>query len=203
MKTIDPSPFKYIGDLSQQDAALLGRYASTAQAALEFGVGGSTQIIAQAIPAGASFRSLDTDPGWIDATQEKLHRLGVGDRCQIAGYDEWVPDGARFDFIFDDGVDHLRRSFAFRTFPLLTVGGVLLFHDTRRLRDVQNVLALVEAFFDEIEYVSLNEHVEGVASNITVVRKKAKEPYVNWNFSEGKPLWAYGQGTVPEDFWRS
>lgn len=193
---------KYVGDLSKQDAVVLERYARNAYRALEFGVGGSTQIIAQTLPAEAAFWSLDTDAGWITTTQENLRRLGVGDRCQLRPYEDWIPTGIQLDFIFDDGVDRLRRDFAFRSFPRLAIGGVLLFHDTRRLRDVQNVLSVIEGFFDEIESVNFNERVDGVASNITVVRKKAKEPYVNWNAVEQRPPWAYGQGAVPDDFWR-
>ena len=192
---------KFIGDLSRHDAELLERYASSAHSVLEYGVGGSTQIIAQSLTDGASFLSLDTDSGWITTTGENLRRLGVEDRCRMIRYENWSPDATRFDLIFDDGADHFRRDFALRSFPLLEIGGVILFHDTRRLLDFQNVLALIEVFFEEIEHVHLNERVTGVSSNITAVRKKAKEPYANWNIVENKPPWAYGQGVVPEDFW--
>ena len=192
---------KYVGDLSRHDAALLERYASRAQSALEFGVGGSTQIIAQSIPDGVPFISLDTDPQWIAITRENLQHLGVENRCQLARYEEWLPDSSCFDFVFNDGVRHYRRDFALRIFPHLTIGGVLLFHDTRRPQDVRNVLALVEVFFEEIACVRLNEEIDGATSNITVVQKKIKEPYVNWNDVEDRPPWAFGQGTVPKDFW--
>jgi predicted O-methyltransferase YrrM len=192
---------KYVGDVSRQDATLLERYARGARSVLEFGAGGSTQIIAQALPKGASFLSLDTDPRWIATTRENLRHLGVENRCQLRRYEEWAPDTAQFDLIFDDGVGNLRRDFALRSFPLLTIGGALLFHDTRRQQDIRNVLALIEIFFEEIEHVHLNERADGLSSNITVVRKKSREPYVNWNVAEGRPPWAYGLGVVPEDFW--
>lgn len=192
---------KYVGDLSSQDAAVLARYARSARSALEFGVGGSTQIIAQALPEGAFFLSLDTDPAWIATTRENLRRLGVDHRCQLMHYEDWPPDAAQFDLVFDDGVGSLRRDFALRSFPLLAVGGAMLFHDTRRQQDVRNVMALVEIFFEEIEHVHLNERADGATSNITVVRKKTCEPYVDWNAAEGRPAWAYGLGVVPEDFW--
>jgi len=192
---------KYVGDLSRQDAALLARYARGARAVLEFGVGGSTQIFAQTLSEQASFLSLDTDPKWIAKTRENLRRLGVGDRCQLRRYEDWAPDTVQFDLIFNDGAGRLRRDFAFRSFPLLAIGGALLFHDTRRRQDIRNVLSLIEIFFEEIEHVHLNEHVDGASSNITVVRKKKREPYVNWNVVEGRPAWAYGHGVVPEGFW--
>jgi hypothetical protein len=193
---------KYIGDLSRADAALLARYAGNSRAVLEFGVGGSTQVIAQSLAEGSVFISLDTDPGWIMTTQENLRRLGVGARCNLRRYDEWPPaETARFDLIFDDGADHLRIDFALRSFPLLTIGGALLFHDTRRLQDVRNVSCLVETFFEEIDLIHLNERIDGVSSNITVIRKKAREPYADWNDTEARPAWAIGYGPVPEDFW--
>lgn len=192
---------KYIGDLSRQDAALLERYARGARSVLEFGAGGSTQIIAQALPEGASFLSLDTEPRWIATTRENLRRLGVDDRCQLLRYEDWTPDATQFDLIFNDGVGHLRRDFALRSFPRLAIGGALLFHDTRRQQDIRNVLALVDIFFEEIEHVHLNERSEGASSNITVVRKKSREPYVDWNAAEGRPPWAYGLDVVPEGFW--
>jgi hypothetical protein len=192
---------KYIGDLSRHDAALLEHYASSAQSVLEFGVGGSTQIIAQSISNEVPFISLDTDPKWIAITQENLRRFGVEDRCRLIRYEDWFPDACHFDVIFNDGVASFRRDFALRSFPFLTIGGVLLFHDTRRAQDVQNVLALVEVFFEEIACVRFNEHIDGMSSNITVVQKKIREPYVDWNVIEDRPPWAFGQGDVPEDFW--
>ena len=192
---------KFIGDLSRRDAALLERYARSAESILEFGVGGSTQIIAQSVPDRAYFLSLDTDAAWIETTQKNLHNLGVEGRCRFMQYEDWIPDERLFDVVFDDGIEPLRWEFALRSFPLLTIGGVLLFHDTRRPADVQNVLTLIARFSDEIQCVHLNEQIDGGSSNITVVKKKNKEPYVNWNIEENKPPWAYGQGDVPEDFW--
>lgn len=192
---------KFIGDLSAQDAALLARYASGARSVLEFGAGGSTQIIAQALCVGGSFVSIDTDPQWIATTRTNLRRLGVEDRCQFLSYDEWSPDATQFDLVFNDGLRNLRRDFAHRSFPQLTIGGTLLFHDTRRRLDVCDVTSLVEVFFEEIDQVQLNERFDGSSSNITSVRKKAREPYVDWNAAEGRPPWAYGRGTVPDEFW--
>lgn len=189
---------KYIGDLSRADASLLEHYASEAKRVLEFGVGGSTQIIAQSMRDGAEFFSLDTDPAWIALTQRTLKRLGVEQRVQMTAYDEWDPARLdNLDLIFDDGADLLRKDFAFRSFPALKVGGVMLWHDTRRSQDIQNVLDFIAHHFNQISSISLNES----GSNITVVRKKTAEPYVDWNLVEQRPSWAIGYGQVPEDFW--
>ena len=192
---------KFVGDLSRQDAEIIERYASHATSVLEFGVGGSTQIIAQAIPADSKFLSLDTNQEWIETTRTNLRRLDVEGRVRIGRYENWRSRKNRYDLIFNDGSKRLRREFALRSFPLLVQGGVMLFHDTRRADDVKNVTALVENFFEEIESVNLNERVEGKASNITVVKKKVKEPYSNWNKVEGKPRWAMGLAQAPESFW--
>jgi hypothetical protein len=79
--------------------------------------------------------------------------------------------------------------------PLLRVGGVMMFHDTRRPGDMRNVLDLVASAFLSVESVSCNaEH-----SNITVVRKKAPEPYVDWNLVERRSRWQVGQEEAPDD----
>jgi predicted O-methyltransferase YrrM len=198
---------KFVGDLSREDAELLERYASTARRVLEFGVGGSTQIIAQSVPAGATFVSLDTDPAWIAVTRDRLGKLGVADRCRFLPHDEaWLPAvtaaSPSFDLIFDDGVDHLRRPFALESWPLLEPGGFMLFHDTRRFGDVVNVAWVMQTYFTEVEDVYVNQRVGGVASNVSIIKKKVAEPYVNWNQSEDKPLWMYGGfGPIPEEFW--
>lgn len=196
-------PLKFIGDLSAQDSKIIETYARRASRVLEFGVGGSTQIIAQSISESTQFLSLDTDPAWIETTEHNLQRLGVQSRCSMMRYEEWAPaPGEHFDLIFNDGTPEQRLEFALRCFSHLRIGGFLLFHDTRGLHHIKNVTSVIEAFYESIGRVTFNEVVDGVASNITVVEKKVKEPYVNWNEVEGRPPWAFGHGTVPDDFWR-
>lgn len=196
-------PLKFIGDLSEQDAKIIEKYARNVNSVLEFGVGGSTQIIAQSILQKTRFLSLDTDPVWIETTKRNLQRLGVQSRCSMLRYEQWDPTpGEQFDLIFNDGAPDLRFEFALRCFSHLRIGGFLLFHDTRGLHHVKNVTRVIEAFYESIGRVTLNEAVDGVASNITVVEKKLKESYVNWNEVEGRPPWAFGHGAVPEEFWK-
>ncbi len=197
---------KFIGDLSQADAALIERYAARARCVLEFGVGGSTQIIAQSIRAGTTFDSVDTDAGWIDVTRDRLRKLGVEERCRLLPYEGWMAAATlaspRYDLIFDDGVDHLRRPFALESWALLEPGGFMLFHDTRRFADFVNVAWVAQAYFEEVEDVYVNQRVGLVSSNISAVLKKPREGYVDWRQVEGKPLWQYGGlGPVPDDFW--
>jgi predicted O-methyltransferase YrrM len=100
-------------------------------------VGGSSQIIAQSIPEGAKFASID--PSWIEITRERLGNLGVQDRCHFLPYDGWMLGAMNvsplFDLIFDDGADRLRCPFALESWVVLEPGGFMLFHDTRRFRE--------------------------------------------------------------------
>jgi hypothetical protein len=197
---------KFIGDLSRADAELLEQYAVRARSVLEFGVGGSTHIIAQSIRAGAVFVSVDTDRSWIDVTEERLRRLGVAERCRFLDYEGWMGAATaaspRFDLIFDDGVDAHRRAFALEAWPLLEPGGFMIFHDTRRFADFVNVAWVAQSYFEEVEDVYFNQRVGLVSSNMSVIRKKAREPYVDWRGVEGKEPWMYGGlGPVPDSFW--
>lgn len=191
---------KFIGDLSEADAHILVRYAAGAHSILEFGVGGSTQLLAQAMPHDAAFLAVDTDPAWIARTERNLGKLGVRERCTFKTYEEWSasPLGV-YDLIFVDGIDHLRRPFALDTWTRLVTGGAMLFHDTRRPGDVANALAVVQQYFPEVRDVHLNQH----SSNITAIVKKTSETYVNWSHVEGKPGWRYGYDpeNIPESYW--
>jgi hypothetical protein len=120
--------------------------------------------------------------GWSDLTTERLSRLGL--KWPIVLCHGWSWSGT-FDLVFVDGVDGLRRNFALRAWPLLKVGGYLLFHETRRAQDVSNLTALIATFSSEIESVHMNQD----GSNISVVTKKPPQPYSNWQEVEGLPSW--------------
>ena len=211
---------RFVGDLSRADARILAHYASTAGVILEFGVGGSTQIFAQALSANGRVLTIDTDVEWIKITRARLRRLGAtiakrvtfflihaGEVREVLGDDtlalafDVVSSASGVDLVFVDGVDHLRRSFALDTWNGLKNGGVMLFHDTRRPSDQTNVLDVVAARYNEIRSITLNEAVDGESSNISVITKKISEPYVDWNLTEERPPWRIGYGEPPESFW--
>lgn len=188
----------YVGDLSREDAQLLARLARDAGRILEFGVGGSTQIFAQAAPSYARIISLETEALWISKTEAVLEALGRRSMVEFRRYANWaaappaVP--AEYDLIFDDGVAELRMDFARKAWPSLKIGGALLFHDTRRRADARNVFDFCNEHHLEVESVAVN----AASSNLSVVRKKIAQPYVDWNKAEGRTKLMMGYGSIDE-----
>lgn len=197
--------FQFVGDLSLQDADVLAKYAKQSKSILEFGVGGSTQIFAQSLPD--YILSLETNPDWVELTQKKLDMIETKTDvvfCDPENIGDHMQDKT-FDLIFVDGVGELRLEFAMQTWAFLKPGGFMIFHDTRRGGDFINVCNVAVNFFTEVQRIDVNKAASnGVTSNITIITKKIKEEYVNWNYVENKPLWAYGAEPMPEDakLWR-
>lgn len=181
----------FIGDLSKQDAEVLQHFGFRAPRILEFGAGGSTQIFAQCQPD--VLVSVETSQEWIDKTKKNIERY------QPCTDPVFVQFGSHprstYDLIFVDGVWDLRNDFAKSTWPLLDQNGVMIFHDTRRWFDAHNVLDVAKTYWDEIDQINLNY----VNSNCAIIKKCKKVEYVNWNETEGKPIWMYGIGDPPED----
>lgn len=188
---------KFIGDLSLEDADTLAKYGKQSINILEFGVGGSTQIFAQCLPE--KLLSVDTNvtggDKWIDVTRRRVDSLQNKTVPEFHDLFEFLKDIPKFDYdlIFVDGIWWQRKPFADATWQFLKPGGVMIFHDTRRDFDFDIAIKFVREHFEEIKLVETNaEATNGKTSNMTVIHKKVKEPYVNWNHTEGKPQWAYG-----------
>jgi spermidine synthase len=180
---------QFVGDLSLQDADVLLKYASQSKSILEFGSGGSTQLLAQS--GATSITSVETDDSWIKLTKQRLDQIPNICPVEFIGYTTQFYN--QFDLILVDGVDHLRREFAIETWKYLSVNGVMLFHDTRRFQDFQNAAWVAQLYFNDIDRIDINVKASNeVSSNITILHKKQHEPYVNWNYIEDKPMWAYG-----------
>jgi hypothetical protein len=198
MKHLDK--IRFIGDLSLEDADVLAKYGKQASSILEFGVGGSTQIFAQCIPN--SLISVDTDESWVDATNHKLFQIDEKIAPVFLMYDEPLYID-RYDLIFVDGLSSLRLDFAQKTWEKLNAGGVMIFHDTRRFEYFKDVAWIAQLYFNEIENIEINAKASNdKSSNMTVIKKKQAEPYVNWNYTEGKPLWAYGTQDKDKTLWQ-
>jgi predicted O-methyltransferase YrrM len=160
---------KFIGDLSLEDADLLSLYGKRAKRILEFGCGGSTQIFSQCNPD--RLISIETNQQWVEVTKRRVSKLG-GTEPEFRPYD-FIPLTEEFDLIFVDGIDSLRRDFALGTWKTLKVGGVMIFHDTRRFQDFQNVAWVVQTYFNEILTININARARNnKSSNITTILKK-------------------------------
>lgn len=195
---------KYLGDISRQDVMVLSRLARQANHLLEFGVGGSTQVLAQSKPWQAQLIAVDTDPHWLSRTQEILNHLPVHlETCTFLLYDDWLVHAAQlahqqglWDFVFIDLKDELRLAAAESAWPWLKLQGILAFHDTRRQRDLRHVLQFVDKYYLEISRIDFNSE----SSNISLIHKKIAEPYQNWNQAERRAAWQTGAEPPPQDW---
>lgn len=185
----------FVGDLSLEDADLLAYYGYQSRNILEFGSGGSTQIFAQCGPE--VLVSVETDINWIEKTKNRISGVLGAVHPEFVSYGDHPEK--QYDLIFVDGVDDRRRDFAINTWKLLSNDGVMLFHDTRRFPDFANAAWVAQLHHNEIKLIEVNAN----DSNMTIIHKKPHQPYVNWNESEGKPLWAYGAYPNPngDELW--
>lgn len=189
----------YIGDISRNDAYELAMQASH-DSILEFGCGASTQVLAAF--SKNKITSIDTEASWIEKTKANLKLLNIETGVEFHDYTSFMNtlkssgELQKYDFIFNDGADGLRRQFAIDIWPYLKIGGVLAFHDTRRGHDMRNVVELVANYHNEI--VSILPNVG--SSNITLIRKKVLEPYDNWQITENKQRWELGYEQPPAEF---
>lgn len=180
---------KWIGDLSLEDADVLVQYGKLSKNILEFGCGGSTQILAQC--GAQNIISVDTNPDWIAVTAQRLTQLTIHTPVEFLNYTTEFDQP--FDLIFVDGVWEHRENFATSVWRNLKIGGVMIFHDTRRDFDFANAADVAKKFYNEISHMDINAHAaNGRSSNMTILHKKAIAPYENWNDLESKPQWSYG-----------
>lgn len=77
-----------------------------------------------------------------------------------------------FDLIFDDGDDGTRLEFALAAWRLLAAGGVFVFHDTRRPRDIGNAFTVAARFYREIGRIDVNPD----DTNLTLLHKTEARP---------------------------
>lgn len=183
---------EFVGDLSIADAKLLAQLGVESTHILEFGVGGSTQIFAQCQPI--KLMCVDTDAGWIERTKNNLSRITSPFTApSFAPYDLFKFEGV-YDLIFVDGVPDKRLDFAMRAWPILDTSGRMVFHDTRRFEYFREAAWVMQSFFNEVRCVDINLN----DSNLTIIEKGPARVYENWNLTEGKPMWAYGSGDIPE-----
>lgn len=145
---------KWVGDLSIQDAQLLRHYTLRSKGnIIEFGVGGSTHIIAQSKGQYRKMISIDTSREGIEKTKRILKKLGCSNYFFVT-WEQWVNrsglDDLDIEFIFNDGCVDLREVFGLNTWPLLKPGGYMIYHDCRHQPIIRNITKLIETYYNEI-----------------------------------------------------
>ena len=183
---------KYVGDLSIADTSILVLTCANVKSVLEFGVGGSTMIILQTIKNRGFLKSYDTSDGWIKDTIKRIKHIDISllSRFESYKYNKNTEITGTYDMIFVDGIDELRLEFALKTWNLLSTNGQMLFHDTRRDKDIQNVLDVVKQHYLSVSSVKLNYK----NSNISIITKQKENKYKDWNIQENRKPWEVGYG---------
>lgn len=180
------------GDLSINDALVLLQYGIESKAIMEFGSGGSTQIFAQT--KADWIVSIETETEWILKTQRNLDKIPDAKNVMFRPFDFIYTDKKEYDLVFVDGVWSLRDQFCNVMWDKLKPNGVMIFHDTRRDFDARMALEFAAQKYEEIRDIRVND----IDSNCTVIRKRLRLVYENWNEVEGKPKWAYSIGDNPD-----
>lgn len=179
---VDPETVVIQGDLSRLDAEVLLELCQD-KIVVEFGVGGSTLLIAR---VAKSLRSYDTSPEWLSRTAARIRQIEPELSCvpefsHVKDVADSIPE---CDVLFIDGKGDER----FKWLKFFPRCNVLICHDS--LGDTGNGPTLyhvmAELFRDRecVEYLDRADfHYKG--SNMAVVYSRP-EPirYHNWNLTE-------------------
>ncbi len=173
---------KAIGDLSKEDRAVLKRLAESRNRILEGGVGASTQILTHY--GNGTVDAYDTDPKWLERVRDVLFpQVGVRGVCGFHRYETGTTKFSRkYDMVFVDLEWTLRLEFALKAWDRLVPGGILVFHDGKRSKDIGNALHFFAIKYREVQ----NIEVCPEQSNLIVFTKRDKRiDYTNWHKEEG------------------
>lgn len=170
------NPYDYcVGNIDPIDFQAIAKLARNAHRILEFGSGGSTQLLAMFSPPDAHVWSVDTDKAWQGRTSENLAKQGARERVDFLEYKRWKHDlcealGPRpwFDLIFVDGLESERAVFANESWPLLMPTGVCAWHDCRWGQITGAALQLCANNFLELERIDVGMD----NSNVLAIHKK-------------------------------
>lgn len=183
----------FIGDLAAEDVRVLTVLAAEATLAiLEFGVGGSTQILSMASQPDLPMLSLDTSQEWIDKTRQVLLRLGYHRRRPVVFrlLSDWDRLG-QFDLVFNDGLRDTRYQFATWAWPRMPTGAKLAWHDCRRPQDRKEIVQFVAAT-PEVSKLELSKD----ESNLAVITKGPLYSLKNWR--PNHQPWELGLAPLPD-----
>lgn len=173
---------KAIGDLSKADRRVLTALAGERKRILEGGVGASTQILTHYTEG--TVVSYDTDVKWIDRIRSEVFpEVGVVGNCTFKRYEVGSTKiEGRYDLAFVDLEWVLRLEFALKAWPCLVPGGLLVFHDAKRSKDIAQALHFFAVKYREVAHVEICPD----DSNFIIFTKRDKRcDNVNWHETEG------------------
>lgn len=202
----DAYTVKIYGDMSRADVVVLSEIARTSRRILEFGVGASSYIIHQNAPEDAYILHIDTDAKWRELTINNLDALVPKEEyAPTANYDffllQYDPESyaacgediskysflkncpmlaGQWDLIIVDGFTPLRETFMREVWPMLSVGGLMIMHDSRREWTASFVANILRDKFLEIDRIDCHP----MDSNLFVIKRGVKKEYFDWNKTE-------------------
>ena len=196
---------KWVGGLSLEDADVLAMMGKRAQSILEFGVGGSTLIFSQVlVPQNGKLVSIDTVAPWIEEVKKRMALIENHVPVEYCLVDE-IPlleaSGCKFDLIFIDGLWKRRLDVALKTWSMLSPGGKMMFHDTRKQQDVLMVQDLLCQRITDVEMVQYNLPASNGADSCVTIITKRDVPFVmhrhqyidQQSVEENRDLWTFGR----------
>lgn len=175
------------GDISRLDAIELAKLAEGCRNILEFGVGASSIFLRKYSDAYIVY--MDTSQEWLDKTKNKLDVLGLLHHNNKELFFLIKNDNLEGNYlierldqrlIFIDGKSDLRLFFALIAFKSLTIGGKMVFHDTKHKTHQEDICKLLADKYMEIKSIECN--IGG--SNLTVITRGPLQVYENWNETE-------------------
>lgn len=170
------------GDISRNDVRVLIELC-TGKNVIEFGVGGSTLILAQ---VASKLTSYDTSQEWIDKTKKKLITKPSVKTCEpeFIHNPEIPNDIPECDVLFLDGEGYQRTGWL-KHFPKCKV---VISHDCRgETTDGPTAYHLIYPLFKNFEllqYVSRIEYAYLDSNMFVYYRREKPIVYENWNITE-------------------
>jgi hypothetical protein len=182
----------FIGDLSKEDVRLLTVYAANARLGiLEFGVGGSTQLLSMASDPLLPMMSVDTSQEWIVKTKGVLDRLHYHRKrpIEFVLYADWTKK-SQYDLVFNDGLRRERYNFALWAWNRMPTGATMLWHDCRRPDDRKEIVEFVQQT-PTVACLELSKD----GSNLAAIKKGPLYSLENWH--AGQEPWELGIAPLP------
>jgi hypothetical protein len=140
-------------------------------------MGGSTLLFPRFVK---SLHSYETDKEWYDLTQKRISQIPdkvIEPKLHLFYKSKLPDDIPKCELMFIDGLNKLRTKW-FRKFWSKSM--VILFHDSRRMRDVKQTLNVITK--DDIFFGIKSIYLHYKDSNMILIKRLEKPvKYYNWS----------------------